>query len=239
MGTLDYKQFTERHRPHINPPDATFFVTCRLAGSIPKQVVEDYKRKKHWLDSQLKQALQTIEILPSPEVENWVSRIEHYQREWFIRYEEILHKAQTGPVWMKNPEIARMVAGNLHRLDGEVLLLDAYSVMSNHIHIVFKPFLSGSSFGLQSFEPVNAEPGLARIMHSIKGRSARECNLLLGRTGSFWEHESFDHVIREGRFGQTIRYVLNNPVKAGLVRHWKDWPWNYCRKELQECFAPQ
>ena len=53
-------------------------------------------------------------------------------------------------------------------------------------------------------------------MHTLKGRSARECNLILKRTGAFWEHESFDHVIRDGKFRKTIRYVLNNPVKVGI-----------------------
>jgi len=38
-------------------------------------------------------------------------------------------------------------------------------------------------------------PGLSKIMHSLKGRSARECNEILARSESFWEHESFDHVI--------------------------------------------
>ena len=77
-------------------------------------------------------------------------------------------------------------------------------------------------------------PSLSKIMHSLKGRSARECNLILNRKGQFWEHESFDHVIRAGKFDKTIRYVLNNPVKAGLVKHWREWPWNYCRRELSD-----
>ncbi|MGH9765501.1 MAG: hypothetical protein ACREDR_27685, partial [Blastocatellia bacterium] len=62
-----------------------------------------------------------------------------------------------------------------------------------------------------------------------------KCNVALGRTGAFWQHESFDRVIRdEDEFDRTIRYVLNNPVKAGLVGYWKDWKWNYCRPELEQ-----
>ncbi|HET6892045.1 MAG TPA: hypothetical protein VFH31_13160, partial [Pyrinomonadaceae bacterium] len=71
-------------------------------------------------------------------------------------------------------------------------------------------------------------------MYSLKGRSARQSNLILNRVGQFWEHESFDHVIRSGKFYKTVRYVLNNPVKAGLVNDWRDWPWNYCRRELSD-----
>jgi len=83
---------------------------------------------------------------------------------------------------------------------------------------------------------ITDHPALSKIMFSLKGRSARECNLLLDRRGAFWEHENFDHVIRKGYFDKTIKYVLNNPVKVGLVEDWQDWRWNYCREELVERF---
>jgi REP element-mobilizing transposase RayT len=141
---------------------------------------------------------------------------------------------------MQDERVADKVAENLHRLDGEAYRLDAFSVMSNHVHTVFKPFsetnLREPFDDDQLLVLIDDHPALAKIMHSLKGRSARECNLLLERTGPFWEHESFDHVIRSGKFDKTIRYVLNNPVKVGLVRNWEDWRWNYCRKELVDRF---
>jgi putative transposase len=74
---------------------------------------------------------------------------------------------------------------------------------------------------------------LSVIMQSLKGYTARKCNIELGRRGSFWQHESFDHVIDdEGEFDRTIRYVLNNPVKAGLAKDWREWPWSYCRPQV-------
>jgi putative transposase len=164
-------------------------------------------------------------------------QIEKFNREWAIKFEDILHQAKTGPMWMKNERVADVVAQGLHKLDGDAYRLDSYSVMSNHVHAVFRPLLSEAELN----ESVDADghpvfisehPGLSRIMHSLKGASARECNLVLSHQGQFWEHESFDHVIREGKFFSTIRYVLNNPVKAGLVRDWREWRWNYCRSDL-------
>ena len=112
--------------------------------------------------------------------------------------------------------------------------------MSNHVHCVFTPALSAAELketlddsGHLMF--LSEHPGLSRIMHSLKGRSARECNLILSRTGQFWEHESFDHVVRPGKLMATVRYVLNNPVKAGLVTEWSQWRWSYCRKDLIGC----
>lgn len=165
--------------------------------------------------------------------------MEAFSRDWFLKFEEILHQANDGPMWMQDERIAETVASSLHALDGTAYRLDVFSVMSNHVHTVFKPFLSEENItemndleGRPSF--TSGYPSLSRIMHSLKGSSARECNSILSRTGSFWEHESFDHVIRPGKFGTTLRYVLNNPVKAGLVKHWQQWPWNYCRKEIYD-----
>lgn len=109
--------------------------------------------------------------------------------------------------------------------------------MSNHVHTIFQPFLSNEDLREirdESGRPVFESdiPGLARIMQLLKGRSAKECNEILNRRGQFWEHESFDHVIRPGKFDKTLLYVLNNPVKAGLVDDWCKWRWTYCRKEL-------
>jgi REP element-mobilizing transposase RayT len=70
---------------------------------------------------------------------------------------------------------------------------------------------------------------LASIMHSLKRHTARQANLILGRTGDFWHHESYDHVVRDlDQYRRIVDYVLNNPVKAGLVAEWQDWPWGYC-----------
>ncbi|HUR98602.1 MAG TPA: hypothetical protein VMZ26_11110 [Pyrinomonadaceae bacterium] len=65
-------------------------------------------------------------------------------------------------------------------------------------------------------------------MKSIKGYTAREANKILNRKGSFWEAESYDHEVADDEeFNRIVRYVLNNPVKAGLVKDWRDWKWNW------------
>lgn len=234
VNKLDYKQFSERHRPHIHPPGANLFVTYRLAGSIPAATVREYRAKKAWFADQVKRVGRTSENNHSRGLKE---QIEKFDREWVIKFEDVLHQAKTGPMWMKNESVADAVAQGLHKLDGDAYRLDSYSVMSNHVHAVFKPLLSEAELreridadGHPIF--IGEHPGLSRIMHTLKGASARECNLILSRQGQFWEHESFDHVIREGKFYSTIRYVLNNPVKAGLVREWREWRWNYCRSDL-------
>jgi REP element-mobilizing transposase RayT len=107
--------------------------------------------------------------------------------------------------------------------------------MSNHLHVVFAPFLNERD--LQE-EPSrkglmfkSSHPPLDAIMHSLKSFTAQEANKLLGRSGSFWEAESYDRYIRtRDEYERVVAYVLNNPVKAGLVQRWQDWPWSWCRK---------
>ena len=237
MSSLDYEQFTERHRPHIQPPDSIIFVTYRLAGSIPRAIVREYKARKVWLDDQGARIRNELRKSESPEAKRWLEQVENFKRAWFVKFEAIMHGANTGPMWMKDERVADVVAAGLQRLDADAYRLDAYSVMSNHVHAVFKPFLSEKELvestdkeGHPLFK--SCHPSLSRIMHSLKGSNARECNLILSRSGQFWEHESFDHVVRAGKFFATIRYVLNNPVKAGLAEHWRQWRWNYCRSEF-------
>lgn len=242
MANLDYKPFSERRRPHIHPAGATLFVTYRLAGSVAQGLVRAHRAKKEWLEDQLERARRATRETKTFEAKKWLERVEAFHREWFVKFEDALHKAENGPVWMKDDRVATRVAMAVRDLDGDAYRLDAYCVMSNHVHVVFTPLLSEAELQASVDNEghlifVSKHPGLSRIMQLIKGRTARECNLILCRSGQFWEHESFDHVVRAGRLMATIRYVLNNPVKAGLVKDWRQWRWSYCRSECPTSFS--
>ena len=98
--------------------------------------------------------------------------------------------------------------------------------MPNHAHAVFEPLCeSGGTLECHS----DILP-LIKIMQSFKRHTARKANLFLGRQGAFWQDESYDHAIRdEGEFERVVRYVLENPVNAGLVSDWEAWPWSYLK----------
>ena len=85
--------------------------------------------------------------------------------------------------------------------------------MPNHVHVVV--------------ELPEGAPPLAKTLQLLKGYSSRQANQLLGRSGSFWQAESYDHVVRPGELERIIRYVLENPVKAGLVNDWQKWPYSF------------
>lgn len=144
-------------------------------------------------------------------------------------------------MWLGQPEIRQIVTDKLIEGDNEKYRLDAFSIMSNHVHVVFKPKISERNLsparinGRTRF--VSPEDTYAHIMQGIKGFTARKANLVLGRTGSFWESESYDHFVRDqAEFDRIVRYTLNNPVKAGLVKYWKDSPGTYLSPRLSERF---
>jgi len=103
--------------------------------------------------------------------------------------------------------------------------------MANHVHVVFTPLEIRPS-GTDDKQTHNMRyHSLASIMHSLKSYTAQKANQILGRSGAFWQHESYDHCIRNpDELHRIIRYVLNNPVKIGLVKEWKEWKWNYLSK---------
>jgi REP element-mobilizing transposase RayT len=132
-----------------------------------------------------------------------------------------LTQSDSGPHWLKESELADQVAESVHYRDGKVYDLMAFCVMPNHLHLVFTPLVDA-----------RGKPNsIVKIMQSLKGYTAHECNQLLGREGAFWQHESFDHWARDAaERKRIIRYVMMNPVRAGLVESWDDWPWTYIRE---------
>ncbi len=66
---------------------------------------------------------------------------------------------------------------------------------------------------------------LAVLMRRIKGRSARALNVQLGRQGPVWQAGYHDRALRQEEYLQCIaRYVVANPLRAGLVRCIGDYP---------------
>ncbi len=79
---------------------------------------------------------------------------------------------------------------------------------------------------------------LAEIMDAAKGASAHRVNRVLSRKGRVWQPESFDHVVRSAEnLDAKIVYLLQNPVRLGLVNEWTEYPWIW-KKPFVNPFAP-
>ena len=211
MSNLAYKHDYRRHLPHIQPPGASLFVTFRLVGSIPNVFLEELRKEAIHIDFLLNCIV---------DKRDRVLRAEREHKRLFARWDDYLDATTDGPHWLKEPEVAQLVCKSLHYRDGDVYDLDTFCIMSNHGHLLFTPLEEGNG----------RYHSLSSIMHSLKIYTALNANNILGREGQFWQHESYDHFVRNEKERKRIRqYILNNPVKAGLVEFWDEWPWAYCK----------
>ena len=71
---------------------------------------------------------------------------------------------------------------------------------------------------------------LSKTMKLLKGRSARALNELMQDKGQVWQPGYYDHGLRQDEAVEPIvNYIINNPVRAGLVEKSEQWPWLYSR----------
>jgi len=131
----------------------------------------------------------------------------------FVLLDRQLDAAASGPTFLKNPLIAKAVIEILFVAENQWDLYDlfAWVIMSNHVHLLIQPHKS-----------------LSEVTRAVKKTSARQANLILGRSGlPFWEDESYDHWVRNGKqFDRIVQYIESNPVKAGLVDSAESWRWS-------------
>lgn len=196
---MQYKDNYHFHRgnlPHIYIPNSTYFITFRLFGSIPaskikclREKFESDKTKKDNTDKNKQEA------------------------KFLLEYDKLLHQYKNVQ-YLKDFQIAKIVKEQIFKLDGKDYDLICFTIMSNHVHLVF------------SFKENSRR--LDKIMQELKRMSAYYANKLLNKRGSFWQKESYDHIVRnEDELEKIVKYVIFNPVKAGLVDNWVDWEHTY------------
>ena len=143
-----------------------------------------------------------FDSLPQSLLEQWREELanrphKEAEAERRKRIEAYLDRGE-GSAWMNDPRLADEVQTALLFFDGQRYCLHAWVVMPNHVHALLTP---------------KAGWELGRILHSWKSFTANECNKLLGRSGEFWQTETFDRFVRnEKHYQSAIAYIENNPV---------------------------
>lgn len=88
-------------------------------------------------------------------------------------------------------------------------------VMPDHVHLLIRPTKKDT----ENWHP------LPSILQKIKGGTAREINIVEHMSGTLWQKESFDRLIRnEHELLEKWEYIWNNPIKAGLVDSIVEYP---------------
>ena len=181
-------QTQRKNYPHWTQDGCTYFVTFRLADSIPQSRIKEYeelrrKWEEHHHPPYSEKERERFNELFSEKVNAWLDEGE-------------------GSCCLKNPEISKIVADTLLHFDGERYELDEWVVMPNHVHVLVKPL---------------GKHQLAGILHSWKSFSSNQINRTLQQAGKFWQKEYYDHIVRDiDELIRIRKYIHNNPEKAGI-----------------------
>ena len=110
--------FHKRNLPHIYLPNAAYFITFRIKGSLPAVKIQELLA---WKEKQ---------GVPRNKDEKYL-----LESRFFDRYDTALDNSKRLQ-YFKNPELAQIVAELIHKYDGKEYFLIAYSIMPNHVHLV-------------------------------------------------------------------------------------------------------
>ncbi len=111
------------------------------------------------------------------------------------------------------PEAADILVRTIYRYrDKGIFALHEFVVMPDHVHLMLTPSAANS---------------LERVMQFIKGGSSHEIHLAREQKMRIWQEGFHDWTIRDANDWQSkTEYIAMNPVKAGLVSHFRDWPYS-------------
>ena len=172
--------------PHWQQDQVFYFVTWRLADSLPAGKLARWQREKEvWLH-----------LHPKP----WDAATEaEYHREFSIRLEDWLD-AGHGSCLLRQTAFAQITADAFHHFNSQRYDLEAFVVMPNHVHILFRLY-SGEA--------------LEKIIHSWKLFTAKAINRAAGRTGTLWQEGYWDTIIHNERHFHAVRRYIARNAKGG------------------------
>ena len=251
MNTSGIKKGYYKHNlPHFQQPGQAYFVTWSLKDAVPIKALKRYSDGLEILKSQLNMGAAVSEPpftkdadwnrhhpgaansdsllnknrgLKSTTPKSAIPEIEKLRKEYYSlrkkyikAYDDLLDAEKSPQVDLSKPGNLSVLINALRFWEGKRLQNHAFCIMPNHVHWVFQEFEKD-----ENGDPVY----LQDVLYSVKRFSASQINKLMNREGSLWQKESFDTTIRdEKHMYSAIEYTLNNPVNAGLVKDWKDWP---------------
>jgi REP element-mobilizing transposase RayT len=193
---------TRGYLPHLKREGAAYFVSFRLADTLPREVLLRFKHERDAIIENAKAHRSPLTLTQQEQLFLWYcDKVDAYL------------DAGHGECHLRRPELAGLVAGAFQFFDGDRYELRAWVVMPNHAHVVVWPCPPWT---------------LSQVLHSWKSYTSNEANKMLARRSQrFWQVESFDHLIRNDEdMARCCAYTVNNPVKAGLCARPEDWRWS-------------
>ena len=171
-----------RPLPHVVQDAVIYFVTFRLADSIPRIKLAQWQ---HELDRWL--AMNPLPHTPAQHDE--------YAELGYRRIERWLDRGE-GSCLLASQIVQRQLADCILLRDGVDHLLGDYTIMPNHVHALV--------------QPLPGKP-LKSILEGWRSSSTHQINKLCRRRGQLWQQDGFDHIVRNDHALARIRcYIRDN-----------------------------
>jgi REP element-mobilizing transposase RayT len=198
MRLVETTSFRRGKLPHWEIKGGRYFVTVRLADSLPRDVVARLQEIHHSLSA----------------VKSASTQFTALHREYFQTMEKYLD-AGTGACLLRDSIAATIVRDELIALDDWSVAVPHYSIMPNHWHALLVP-------------APDCTHSLDEIIKRLKGRTGRRIRAATktSGTGPMWQRERFDRWMRDdAEWEKTVTYIRNNPINAGLAARWEEHAW--------------
>jgi putative transposase len=179
---------TRHNLPHWQQSGATYFITYRLADSVPAHLFEEWNQQRaSWL---------AIHPRPhSPEIEA------KYHERFSGQIDRWLDEGH-GSCMLRKSQLRALVEDSMQHFENARYYTFSRVIMPNHVHALVVLHLDWS---------------LEKVLYTWKRRTAGTINASLDRQGQLWQHDYFDRLIRDGQhFENVVRYIRRNPLKAKL-----------------------
>ena len=220
------KEHYRLHLPHFHTPGQQFFVTWCLKNAVPSKAFEKYSMELEHLKAKIYSY--KSRKTSDESIANVKKEYQSVQRKCSNALNKLLDLQQKPDIDLSGIRSTNIISESIKYWEGKKITNIAFSIMPNHVHWVLETFekdFEGKPVFLQD------------ILKSVKQFSAKEINKTKNLSGNLWHRESFDVTVRGSiHLSRVIRYTLNNPVKAGFVKHWTHWPGNWCNEDYLDCF---
>lgn len=181
---------TRRNLPHWQQDGKLYFVTWRLADSLPKEALAQLdsdraawvRRHGNTLVRHLSPALR----------EEWYNLFHRRVQRWL--------DAGYGSCVLQRAEASRTMIDALKFFDGQRYRLGSFAIAGIHVHVLVAPM-----------------PGidLSDALHSWKSFTANAINKDTGKRGRFWMDENFDRLVRDDEHLERIEAYIARHERQG------------------------
>ncbi len=178
----------ERHLPHWRQEGATYFVTFRLEDALPQSQLQFLHRlREEWVRTHQ---------MPRSDAdwERFARQVTNYVERWTDEGH--------GACWFREPRFANELFERLLHFQNQRHFTSCCVVMANHCHAVIQPWTGHE---------------LEDLLQGVKSMTARAIHRANGTSGSLWQQESYDRIVRdEEHLWRVVQYIGHNPRNAGL-----------------------